>query len=256
MQDALDSFEVYSEEQVTDFFGKYIKNAERILLDPIIDSSVHIFDHELNIDKKIDFKIKVKSFLRVYSYLAKLLDFNKIYWEQLWWFLKLLVNKLNIPDDDDGTEGLLDSIDMDSYRPSKQSKSKIDLEVDKGLIDPIPVDVGGGKPETDTDTLENIIKSFNQKFGDIEWTDKDKVNKILTQQLPSEMQADFELIESIKDSPDKQNAKIASDKKLKEIMEKYLFSQTEIYKKFTQDVDFQRKYKEFIFDALWQTNRR
>lgn len=256
LQDALDSFEVYSEEQVTDFFGKYIKNAERILLDPIIDSSVHIFDHELNIDKKIDFKIKVKSFLRVYSYLAKLLDFNKIYWEQLWWFLKLLVNKLNIPDDDDGTEGLLDSIDMDSYRPSKQSKSKIDLEVDKGLIDPIPVDVGGGKPETDTDTLENIIKSFNQKFGDIEWTDKDKVNKILTQQLPSEMQADFELIESIKDSPDKQNAKIASDKKLKEIMEKYLFSQTEIYKKFTQDVDFQRKYKEFIFDALWQTNRR
>jgi len=256
LQDALDGFEVYSEEQVTDFFGKYIKNAERILLDPIIDSSVHIFDQELNIDKKIDFKIKVKSFLRVYSYLAKLLDFNNIYWEQLWWFLKLLVNKLNIPDDDDGTEGLLDSIDMDSYRPSKQGKSKIELEIDKGLIEPIPVDVGGGKPEADKDTLENIIKSFNQKFGDIEWTDKDKVNKILTQQLPSEMQADFELIESIKDSPDKQNAKIASDKKLKELMEKYLFSQTEIYKKFTQDVDFQRKYKEFIFDALWHNNRK
>jgi len=37
-------------------------------------------------------------------------------------------------------------------------------------------------------------------------------------------------------------------------MEEYLFSQTEIFKKFTQDKDFQRRYKEFIFDTLVQTN--
>ncbi len=121
------------------------------------------------------------------------------------------------------------------------------------MIDPPPVNSGGGKSEFDT--LENIIKTFNQRFGDIDWTDKDKVHKILTEHLPSEMQADLELIESIKDSPDKQNAKIASDKKLKELMEQYLFTQTEIYKRFTQDTNFQRMYKDFIFDALWQNNR-
>jgi type I restriction enzyme R subunit len=38
-------------------------------------------------------------------------------------------------------------------------------------------------------------------------------------------------------------------------MQQYLFSQTEIYKKFTEDKDFQRKYKEFIFDLLWEKER-
>jgi type I restriction enzyme R subunit len=51
---------------------------------------------------------------------------------------------------------------------------------------------------------------------------------------------------------DRQNARISTDKKLEEIMHQYLYSQTEIFKKFTTDPDFQRKYKEFIFDTLVQ----
>ena len=34
-------------------------------------------------------------------------------------------------------------------------------------------------------------------------------------------------------------------------MQQYLFTQTEIFKKFSTDHDFQRRYKEFIFDAIW-----
>ncbi len=254
LQDALDAYEVYSEEQVHDFFKKYISKAERTIIDPIIDSSVHIFDNDLNLDKKIDFKIKVKSFLRTYSYLAKLLDFNNKYWEQLWWFLKLLVAKLKIPNDDNLTEGLLESVDMESYRPIKEGTNEIKLADDKGTIDPIPVKLGGGAKDSEFDTLENIIKTFNQRFGDIDWSDKDKVHKILTEQLPAEMQADTEIINAIKYS-DRQNAKITSDNKIKDLIGQYLFTQTEIYKKFTQDADFQRRYKEFVFDALWQKNR-
>jgi len=254
LQDALDAYEVYSEEQVHDFFKKYISKAERTIIDPIIDSSVHIFDNDLNLDKKIDFKIKVKSFLRTYSYLAKLLDFNNKYWELLWWFLKLLVAKLKIPNDDNLTEGLLESVDMESYRPIKEGTNEIKLADDKGTIDPIPVKLGGGAKDSEFDTLENIIKTFNQRFGDIDWSDKDKVHKILTEQLPAEMQADTEIINAIKYS-DRQNAKITSDNKIKDLIGQYLFTQTEIYKKFTQDADFQRRYKEFVFDALWQKNR-
>ena len=103
--------------------------------------------------------------------------------------------------------------------------------------------------------FENILSSFNQRFGDIEWSDKDKVRQILTKQLPDEMKANKEIMDAIQHS-DKQNAKISSDKKLKELMEQYLFSQTEIYKKFTTDKDFQRRYKEFIFDTLVDANKQ
>lgn len=255
--DALEKFEVYNEEVVRDFFEKYSNNAERTILDPIIDSAAHIFKYDLNSDKQIDFKVKVKSFLRTYSYLAKLLDFNNQYWEQLWWYLKYLLPKLTLEENEDLAQGIIESIDMDSYRPAKQGTSTISMEVDPGYVTPIPVGVGGGKPEPEFDTLENILTAFNHRFGDIDWSDKDKVNKFLTEQLPAEMRADKKVMDAITTSPDKQNAKISSDKKVEELMQQYLFTQTEIFKKFSTDPDFQRRYKEFVFDALWtQQNKQ
>jgi type I restriction enzyme R subunit len=67
------------------------------------------------------------------------------------------------------------------------------------------------------------------------------------------MRANKDIIDAIKYS-DRQNAKITTDKKLEELMQQYLFTQTEIFKKFTQDKDFQRRYKEFMFDLLVQSN--
>ncbi|MCU0440469.1 MAG: type I restriction endonuclease [Raineya sp.] len=253
--DALEKFEVYNEEVVKDFFEKYSNNADRIILDPIIDSAAHIFKFDLDIDKQVDFKIKVKSFLRTYSYLAKLLDFNNLYWEQLWWYLKYLLPKLIIAGDEDSAQYITEYIDMDSYFPAKQETSKILLEAEEGYVTPIPVGVSGGKSEPELDTLENILNAFNHRFGDIDWSDKDKVNKFLTEQLPAEIKADKKVMDTITTSPDKQNAKISSDKKVEELMQQYLFTQTEIFKKFSEDQDFQRKYKEFIFDTIWSQNK-
>jgi type I restriction enzyme, R subunit len=258
LQDDLDRFEIYLPVQVEQFFIQLSNNAERIHLDPLLDATVHQFKHDLNLDKQIDFKVKAKSFLRTYSYLARILDFNNHYWEQLWWFLKNLVPKLVINQDDDLSKGILEAVDMDSYRPSKLETKKINLGDDIGVVAPIPVDVRGGKPEPELDTLENIVSAFNKRFGDIDWSDKDKVNKFLLEQLPADIKADKNVMESIsvsKDNHDRQNAKITSDKKIDEVMQQYLFTQTEIYKKFSQDKDFQRRYKEFIFDMLWEKNK-
>lgn len=247
--DNLETFEVYSEYQVEDFFRKYINGEDRTKLDPIIDRSADYFKKELTLEQKIEFKNNAKSFLRVYSYLAKILDFNNPEWEQLFWYLKYLVPKLFIEKSDDLSEGILESIDMDSYRPSKETTQDISLAAEPGEVSGIPVEVGGSKSEQELDTLENILNAFNQRFGDIEWSNKDKVRKILTEQLPEAMKANKEIMDAVQYS-DKQNAKISSDKKLEEMMQQYLFSQTEIFKKFTTDQDFQRRYKEFIFDTL------
>jgi len=253
--DSMEVFEVYTNYKIDDFFEKYIEGEERTILDPIIDRSADFFKNNLTKDKQIDFKAKAKSFLRVYSYLGKILDFNNQDWEKLFWYLKYLVPKLYIEQTDDLAEGLLESIDMDSYRPSKETTKDILLVSEPGEVDPIPVEVTGGQTEPDLDTLDNILTVFNQRFGDIEWSDKDKVRQILTQQLPDEMKANKEIMDAIQHS-DKQNAKISSDKKIEELMQQYLFSQTEIFKKFTTDKDFQRRYKEYIFDVLIQSKSR
>ncbi len=252
--DALEKFEIFNEELVKDFFEKYSSNASRNFLDPIIDSAAHIFKYDLSLDKQIDFKQKVKSFLRTYSYLAKLLDFNNLYWEQLWWYLKYLLPKLIIEGDEDLAEGIIESIDMDSYRPDKQHTDKIILDDGIGVVEPIPVGVGGSATDLDLDTLENILKVFNQRFGDIAWTDKDKVNEILTQQIPADILKDERIMTVIANSPDRGNAKDLSDIKVDDLMQQYLFTQTEIYRKFSTDLDFKRRYKDFIFDTIWQPN--
>jgi len=254
LYDSLADFEVYNEYQINIFFTNLINGEDRTKLDPIIDTSVEIFKNDLVLDKKIDFKAKAKSFLRTYSYLGNILDFNNPDWETLWWYLKFLVPKLYIEDTTEPIEGLIELIDMDGYRPSKEGTTNINLVPEPGEVQPIPVEVRGGKPEPEMDTLENILSIFNQRFGDIEWSDKDKVKKILTEQLPAEMKANAEIMDAVKYS-DKQNAKITSDTMLEELMRQYMFSQTEVFKKFTEDKDFQRRYKEFMFDALVESNR-
>lgn len=255
LQDALNRFELYSEETVKDFFSKYANNADRSQIDPIIDGVAHLFKTDLNPDKQADFKAKAKSFLRTYSYLTKILDFNNQYWEQLWWFMRLLVPKLIIDSDGDLAEGILEAVDMASYRPDKEGTQKISMVAEPGVVDPIPVNVSSGKPEPEMDTLENILKVFNQRFGDVKWTDKDKVHKFLVEELPAQMETDKETIETLKYS-DKQNAKILSDKKVDELMRQYLFVQTEVFKKYSDDPDFQRRYREFIFDKLWRLSTK
>ncbi|MCW0482734.1 type I restriction endonuclease subunit R [Gaoshiqia sediminis] len=250
--DSLEEFEVYTEAQINDFFVKYIAGEDRTKLDPIIDRSAAFFKDELAKDQQIDFKARAKSFLRVYSYLGKILDFNNQSWEKLFWYLKLLVPKLYIEQTDDLAEGILESIDMESYRPSKQTTQNIILAEEPGEVSPIPVEITGGTAEPVLDTLENILSAFNQRFGDIDWSDKDKVRKILTEQLPAEMKASKEIMDAIQHS-DRQNAKISSDNKIEELMQQYLFTQTEIFKKFTTDKDFERRYKEYIFDMLIAT---
>jgi type I restriction enzyme R subunit len=253
--DNLETFEVYNEYQVEDFFTKYVDGAERTQLDPIIDRSGEFFKNDLTKDQQIEFKNNAKSFLRVYSYLGKILDFKNQDWEKLFWYLKYLVPKLFIERSEDLADGILESIDMDSYRPSKEGTENITLAAEPGEVRGIPVEVGGGQSEPELDTLENILGAFNQRFGDIDWTDTDKVRQILTEQLPAEMKANKEIMDAIQHS-DKQNAKISSDKKLEELMQQYLFSQTEIFKKFTTDKDFQRRYKEFVFDTLMDANKQ
>ena len=56
---------------------------------------------------------------------------------------------------------------------------RIQYENENGEVNPIPVgaDVGVDVPELDT--LSNILQAFHDVFGDIEWTDEDKVKSRL-----------------------------------------------------------------------------
>ena len=52
---------------------------------------------------------------------------------------------------------------------------KIQLADEDAEIEPVPTTGGGRKPEPELDRLSNILKTFNDQFGNIAWTDADRV---------------------------------------------------------------------------------
>ncbi|PKQ07580.1 MAG: hypothetical protein CVT71_00985, partial [Alphaproteobacteria bacterium HGW-Alphaproteobacteria-10] len=169
---SLDSYQVYSWEQVADLVALYLGGADRDKLDPILDACVAVYKADLDEDGQVDFKGKAKAFTRTYGFLAAILPYSNANWEKLSIFLNVLTPKLPAPEEQDLSKGILEAIDMDSYRVEAQATMAIVLPDADAEIGPVPTAGGGGRPEPELDLLSNILKIFNEMFGNIEWKDK------------------------------------------------------------------------------------
>lgn len=254
LQDVLDKAQVYSNDDVVNFTNLYFKNADRTELDPIIDKCAFNYKTELNEDAQIDFYVKAKSFNRTYSFLSKILSFNNAYWERLYWFLKFLMPKIKVTETNDLAKGILESVDLDSYRLTRIKEDDIKLS-GGGELNPTPPIMKGSKGESEFDKLEAIINEFNTRFGIDTWTEDDKIKAFLFQQLPAAFARDQATVNTVNNS-DKQNAKITSDKKVEDLMQDVIFTYTDLYKKFSDDKDFKRQYLDFVFDKIWKQNQQ
>jgi type I restriction enzyme R subunit len=137
----------------------------------------------------VDFKGKAKAFARTYDFLASVLPYTNREWESLSILLNLLIPKLPAPTDEDLSKGILEAIDMDSYRVEKKAAQKIAPPDDNAEIGPIPVEGGGHKPEPELDRLSNILKVFNDHFGTL-FTDADRVARRIREDIAPKVAAD------------------------------------------------------------------
>jgi len=259
LQEELDELQIYDEELVKAFFEDYYDaTTDRSKLDNIIDRIVRNFNEDLILDQQVLFKGSAKSFVRTYSYLSRILKFKQPYWEMLWLTLKHLIPHLKF-EDEPNEENVLEVIDMDSYRTSRMiDKANIILEDTEGYVDPIPVRMGGGMAESEFDTLENIVNSFNNRFGDIDWgegVDAKEAEAMLTKDIPERLENNVEGLMSILNS-DKTNAREESNILVKTLMQSMMFTNTSIYKKYADDDNFRNRYQEFIFDMLWSKSQK
>ena len=247
---ALDGRQVYDAAQVGEFVERYLSGADRDRLDPILDDCVAAYREQLDEDGQVDFKGKAKAFLRSYGFLASILPYTNADWEKLSIFLTFLVPKLPAPVEEDLSKGILEAIDMDSYRVEKQAAQKVQLADEDAEIEPAPTDGGGQKPEPELDRLSNIIRDFNDRFGNIEWKDQDKIERVISVELPVKVAADKAYQNAIANS-DKQNARIEHDKALQRAMTELIADHTELFKQFSDNESFRRWLLEMTFAATY-----
>ena len=209
---ALDGYQVYADAEIDQLVTLYLGGADRDQLDPILDACVEVYKERLDEDGQVDFKGKAKAFERAYGFLASILSYTHTEWEKLSIFLNFLVPKLPAPVEEDLSKGILESIDMDSYRVEKKAARHVQLADENAEIEPVPTNGGGHRPEPELDRLSNILKSFNDQFGNIPWTDGDRIHRLITEEIPNRVAAD-RAYQNAKQNSDKQNARIEHDRR-------------------------------------------
>ena len=250
----LDGHQVYDQAQVDKLVELYLRGADRDRLDPILDACVATYKEALDEDAQVDFKGKAKAFVRTYSFLASVLPYTDASWEKLSTFLTFLVPKLPAPKEDDLSRGILEAIDMDSYRVEKRAAQDIQLADTDAEIDPVPVGGGGGRPEPELDRLSNILQVFNEQFGNIEWQDDDRVRRLITQEIPERVAADS-AYRNAKQNSDKQNARIEHDKALARVIIGLMKDDTELFKQYQDNPGFSRWLADTVFSMTYQPPR-
>jgi type I restriction enzyme R subunit len=241
---ALDAAQVYTPEQVGKVVELFLAGAERDQLDPLLDVCRAVYEERLDEDGQVEFKGRAKVFCRTYDFLSSVIPYSNAEWEKLSIFLDLLTPKLPAPKEEDLARGILETIDMDSYRVEKKAAMKIALADANAEIEPVPTDAGGHKSGPELDRLSNILKTFNDHFGTL-FTDTDRVAKRIREDIAPQVAADESYRNAKENTP--HTARMAHDQALAKVMQHLLKEDTQVYKQYVENESFKR----FVGDMVY-----
>jgi type I restriction enzyme, R subunit len=129
---------------------------------------------------------------------------------------------------------------------------KIALADEDAEIEPVPIGSGGYKSEPEMDKLSNIIKTFNDLFGNIPWKDKEQIEQVIAYEIPKRVAAD-RAYQNAKLNSDEQNARIEHDRALQRVVVDLLSDQTELYKQFSGNESFKKWLTDNNFWLTYET---
>ena len=247
----MEEYQVYSNEHVEMLVDLYLNGAERDKLDPILDACTAIYNN-FDTEDQIKFKSAAKAFCRTYGFLGAILPYGDADWEKLSIFLNLLIPKLPSPRDDDFSEGILDVIDLDSYRLEAQGAMSIKLADEDAEVAPVPSGSAGHIVNPEMDLLSIILNNFNDMFGNIDWKEPDNVRRQIIA-IPDMVAKDEKYQNAVKNS-DKQNARMESERALQQVIFSVMADNMELFKQFQDNPSFKKWLSDMVFNATYEPN--
>lgn len=109
--------------------------------------------------------------------------------------------------------------------------------------------------EPELDRLSNIIKTFNDQFGNVPWSDADRVHRLITEDIPKRVAADTAYQNALRNS-DAQKARIEHDRALARAMTAVLNDDTELYRQFMDNAGFKRWLTDTVFGLTYTHGSR
>ena len=220
---------------------------DRPNIDAILDGVTMRFKEELDEEEQIDCKSAIKNFCRCYPYFSAIMPFESPDWEKQYVFYSLLVKKLPKLKIDDCTDGLLDNVDFDKYRMVKEEERQLVLENENAEVKPVPVGLGMGIPQPEMEALSNIVKDFNELFGNIDWKNRDEVQRQINE-LPKRIASSVDFVNAVKNG-DRQVAQITFNDDMVAIVAAMLEEKTEFVQTYFNNPDFQNFVNARVYQA-------
>lgn len=244
----MEEYQVYSQAQADRLVDLYLDGAERDRLDPILDACAAIYK-ALETDDQIKFKSSAKSFVRTYGFLGAILPYGNAEWEKLSIFLNLLIPKLPSPREDDLSQGILETIDLESYRNEAREAVSIKLEDEDSVVPPVPAGKAGHIVEPEMDLLSAILTDFNDMFGNINWNDADNVRRQILE-IPAMVSKDEKYQNAMRNS-DEQSARLESERALQQVIFTIMADNMELFKQFQDNPSFKKWLSDLVFNLTY-----
>ncbi len=244
----LEGYQVYDSNDVEQLVGLFLGGAERNRLDPLLDACTEVYK-QLELDDQIKFKSGAKAFVRTYGFLGAILPYGNVEWEKLSIFLNLLLPKLPSPRGDDLSEGILQTVDLSSYRNEAQEAIAIKLEDADAEIAPVPTGKIGHIEEPELDLLSKIITDFNDMFGNINWNDADNVQRQILI-IPEMVSKDKKYQNAMRNS-DAQEARTESERALQKVIFSIMADNMELFKQFQDNPSFKKWLSDLVFNLTY-----
>lgn len=245
---AMEGYQVYSGGDVERLVNLYLDGAGRDKLDPTLDACTAIYK-KLETDDQIKFKSAAKAFCRTYGFLGAILPYGNADWERLSIFLNMLIPKLPSPREDDLSQGILEAIDLESYRNEARESISIKLEDSDAEIAPVPAGAVGHIIEPEMDLLSVILSDFNNMFGNINWNDADNVRRQILE-IPAMVSKDEKYRNAMKNS-DEQSARLESERALQQIIFAVMADNMELFKQFQDNPSFKKWLSDLVFHLTY-----
>jgi len=238
------AFNLFTEYEINEFiqifYDEKIPDEKFMpIIERVVDKYIAIEEEE----QQDLFKSKSQSYIRLYSYIAQIANFEDIDLEKLYIFINYVNKKLPKRQQEEISD-ILDAVDLDSFRIAQTWQGNIYLETEDGGLEGLTVSEGQIPIVPETDMLSEIIKVLNETYG-VDMTDEHKVHM---KNVARRLEQSEEIQESFKGDNSESNRKFIFQKVLDEIFLSYVNDNFDFYKKITQG-----KQKDVVMEMMYQT---
>ena len=201
-------------------------------------------------DEGRDFRGQLGDYVRLYAFLSQVLTFADVDLEKLYVFARHLRRLLPV-DSDELPREVQQSIDMESFRIQQTSRGRIALERQGGALDPAGSKPRRGPAPEELEPLSRIIEALNERFG----LQLGPEHRVALEQIRSALDGDAGLDASARVNT-RENVRLTFDPKVEDKIQEIVETNFDLYKRITDDPDFGRALKNFLFDDYIRRHRR